>query len=225
MLGAFLDLILPQRCAGCGALGGALCRSCTAALCAAPAPRRPCPAPAGLPVCWSAAEYAGVARRALLAYKERGRTALGPPLARALTAALTAALAAAWAAPPPGVPVTLVPVPGTRSARRARGHEPVARLAALAAAALRAAGRPVRTAPLLVLRRRVADQATLGAAGRAANLAGALRAVPAARGAWCVPVDDIVTTGATLAEAARALRAAGARVPCAATVAATRRRT
>ncbi len=75
--------------------------------------------------------------------------------------------------------------------------------------------------------RPVADQARLGRAERTANLRGALATREASRalvvGATCLVVDDVVTTGATLAEAARALRRAGARHVAAATVAATPR--
>lgn len=72
-------------------------------------------------------------------------------------------------------------------------------------------------------RRRVADQAGLSAAERAANLSGALRARFDLRGLRLIVVDDVMTTGATLAEAARALRSAGAEVPAAAVIAATAR--
>ncbi|HEY9524705.1 MAG TPA: phosphoribosyltransferase family protein, partial [Thermopolyspora sp.] len=70
----------------------------------------------------------------------------------------------------------------------------------------------------------VADQAGLSSPQRAANLVGAFGTTSRVPGAVCVLVDDIVTTGATLVEAARALRAAGAVVPLAVTIAATRRR-
>ena len=76
--------------------------------------------------------------------------------------------------------------------------------------------------------RRVQDQAGLSAQARAANLEHAVMVRPGARAALagvpCVVVDDVVTTGATLAECARALRAAGAGPVVAATVAATARR-
>ena len=89
----------------------------------------------------------------------------------------------------------------------------VALLAAVASRRLRARGRPVRAVRLLRQRRGVSDQAGLGARGRAANVAGAfavrrpLRGVPA--GAGVVVVDDVVTTGASAAEAVRVLRAHG----------------
>lgn len=79
--------------------------------------------------------------------------------------------------------------------------------------------------PALEHRRRVADQAGLTAADRAANLSGALQARYDLRGLRLIVVDDVITTGATLAEAARALRAAGAEVTAAAVIAATARRT
>jgi len=89
-------------------------------------------------------------------------------------------------------------------------------------------GTPARSLPVLTQRRRVRDQVGLGVDDRAANLAGALWVPPgwAARlgGRPCLLVDDVVTTGATLAEAARALRAAGSGPVVAATVAATARR-
>jgi predicted amidophosphoribosyltransferase len=95
-----------------------------------------------------------------------------------------------------------------------------------AVSALRSCGVPARLADALTHARRVADQAGLGAPDRMANLAGALRVGRPAgvAGRRVVLVDDVVTTGVTLAEAARALRAAGAEVPAAAVIAATARR-
>ncbi|WP_344855512.1 ComF family protein [Planomonospora alba] len=225
MTTALLDLVLPPRCAGCDAPGALVCARCAAELRGEPARRTPDPAPPGLPECWSATVYSGPARRAILAYKERGRTALAHPLAGALALATGTAVG--------GRPVVLVPVPSARAALRRRGHDPVARLAALAAAYLRAAGWPAEAAGVLAQRRRIADQAGLSSSQRAANLAAAYRVTPGGigllegfqrEGRAVVVVDDVVTTGATLAEAARALRAAGARVPVAVAVAATRRR-
>ena len=148
-------------------------------------------------------------QKLLLAHKERGRTTLARPLG--------AMLARAAAAYGPGV--VLVPVPSARAAVRVRGHDHARRLAA--AAGLR--GR-LRSAALLTGARAVADQSGLDAAGRAANLTGALVARRPLPGLAVVVVDDVVTTGATLTEAARALRAAGADVRGAAVVAATLRR-
>ncbi len=175
----------------------------------------------------AAAVYDGAVRALLLAHKERGAL----PLAGVLGAALAAAVAAGGAYVP-GVTgatgargatggagrtgsgdVVLVPVPSARRQVRARGHDPARRIALAAAGRLRRAGVPARVAPVLRLRRAVADQAGLGARQRRENLAGALavcRDGPRLTdGARLVLVDDLITTGATLAEAARAMRAAG----------------
>ena len=108
--------------------------------------------------------------------------------------------------------VTEVPGPRSRALHARR----------LAAVAGRRLG--VRTAAVLVHARGVEDQSGLDAAARSANLAGALRARRRLAGLPVVVVDDVVTTGATLVEAARALRAGGARVRGAAVVGATQRR-
>jgi ComF family protein len=215
--GGLLDLVLPQSCAGCGGAPGLLCAACRAALSSVPRPAMPSPAPPGLPVPWAATRYEGPVRAMIIAYKESGRTGLARPLGAALARCVLAA------ADPP---VLVVPVPSARAAVRRRGHDPAHRLAAAAVAALRAGGVPARRVAALTHTRRVADQAGLATAGRAANLAGALRVArpDEVTGRRVIVVDDVVTTGATLAEAARALRAAGAEVPAAAVVAATRRR-
>ncbi|MBC6456781.1 ComF family protein [Actinomadura sp. HBU206391] len=123
-------------------------------------------------------------------------------------------------------PVWLVPVPSARAATRRRGHDPIRGITAVAVEGLRLSGVPAR--PLSVLRqvRPVADQSALTAVERAENLSGALAVARpgVVEGRRVIVVDDVLTTGATLAEAARSLRAAGATVAGAAVVAATPRR-
>jgi predicted amidophosphoribosyltransferase len=105
-------------------------------------------------------------------------------------------------------------------------------MTAAAARALTRAGVPARAVPLLRQRERVADQAGLGAEERAANLAGRLQVRPGRHRALArdrepvrlVVCDDVVTTGATAAEAQRALEAVGLRVTAVAALAATPRR-
>jgi len=217
---AALDLVLPTGCAGCERSGPLLCPSCAAALGCPARPARPDPCPVGLPPCRVVAAYGGPVRATLLAYKEHGRVDLAGPLG--------AALARAVAAAAPAGPVLLVPVPSRRAAVRARGGDHLARLARAAAARLRTAGRPAAVLPAVAVVGPVRDSAGLTAAERAANLRGALRVrhrrLAVARAAPLVIVDDLLTTGATLAAVAEALATAGRPPLAAAAVAATVRR-
>lgn len=218
-VGALADLVLPAECAGCGRAGTTCCPACRAALTGRPFPAYRSPAPPGMPPVHAALPYAGLPRTVLLAYKEAGRADLGGCLAEPLATALAAAGRAF------GVPqlrgCAIVPVPSQPAARRARGGDHLAPL-------VRRARRLVASGPVVqALRhgRAVADQSRLDAAGRRANLGGALQVRPhlvsRLRGRPLLLADDVVTTGATLAEAARALRVAGLEVAGAAVIAAT----
>ncbi len=113
-----------------------------------------------------------------------------------------------------GAPVLLVPVPSARGAVRARGHDPARRIALAAAGELRRAGTPARVLAVLRQRRAVADQSGLNSRQRLDNLAGALAVAPGGGRLLSegpvVLVDDLMTTGASLTEAARAVREARA---------------
>ncbi|WP_330239023.1 ComF family protein [Streptomyces sp. NBC_00525] len=215
----FSGLVLPVSCGGCGRARTELCEACAAQLYGgAPRRVRPEAEPPGLPVVHAATGYEGAARAVLLAHKERGTLALARPLGRALAGAVLAGAGAHRH----GRPLVLVPVPSARRAVAARGHDPARRIALAAAACLRRTGVPATVAAVLRQRRPVADQTELTAAARRANLAGALGVVAGGGrllGAGpVVLVDDLLTTGATLAEAARALDAAGRGTECGAPV-------
>lgn len=213
-------LVLPVDCAGCGRPRTELCAQCRRALArdGRGARRvRPWPAPAGLPRVWAGAPYADEVRAVLLAHKERGALPLAGPLGAVLAGAVRGLRAG-------GGPLLLVPVPSARRAVAGRGHDPVRRIARAAAGELRRVGTGARVLAVLRQRRAVADQAGLSARQRLENVAGALEVPGVARrllaGLPAVLVDDLVTTGATLAEAARAMAVAGGRVVGAAVVAA-----
>ncbi|TLQ45582.1 ComF family protein [Streptomyces marianii] len=202
-------LVLPALCAGCGDARTSLCEECAERLAGPPARARPCPEPAGLPVVFAAARYEGVVRSVLLAHKERGALGMAGPLGAALASAVRAASPHGGGA---RGPLLLVPVPSARRTVRARGHDPARRIAVAAALALRCAGTYARAVPALRQSRRVSDQSGLTAPERLENITGALEATPWAgpvlEGRRAVLVDDVMTTGASLAEGARALRAA-----------------
>jgi predicted amidophosphoribosyltransferase len=229
------DLVLPAECSGCGKPRTVLCPRCRAALGGAvPRRVRPVPEPPGLPAVHAAAVYADEVRATLLAHKERGRLALAAPLGAALAGAVRAGLREAATGPRPGAvsvpvecgrsavagsgaargqaPVLLVPVPSARAAVRARGHDPARRIALAAAGELRRSGIAARVLAVLRQRRAVSDQARLDSRQRLDNLAGALGTVPGgARLLLAGPVvlvDDLMTTGASLREAARVVKSA-----------------
>ncbi|MDR1448781.1 MAG: ComF family protein [Propionibacteriaceae bacterium] len=220
LLDAAADILLGAACPGCGQPGRRLCPGCAAALNQGAVRRRRRRPLEGLAL-WSAGDYAGLPQRLLHALKEERRWDVVDVLGGRLAAAVAGLLAeSAW----PG-PIALVPVPSSAAAVRRRGLDVGRRLASAAQQRLLAAGVDARLCAVLRQRRRVADQAGLGWAERQANLDQACGLRPG----WAAPgperpgvvVDDVVTTGASLAEAWRALAAAGGCLLGAATMAAT----
>ncbi|MWJ82671.1 ComF family protein, partial [Clavibacter michiganensis] len=109
--------------------------------------------------------------------------------------------------------IDVIPVPTPAASLRRRGYAPVEVLLARAGMRpLRAHGVPGLRCHPLRFTRRPADQAGLGVAARAANVDGCLAARIDLAGRRILVVDDVLTTGATLRETCRAIRAAGGEV-------------
>lgn len=219
-----LSAVLTRQCAGCRGDHGPLCPGCSSALRGAPRLADVRPRPAGLPPVWAVSAYAGSTREALVAFKDHGRWSLRGELGGALAGSVAAALLDA----PDPTRLVLVPVPGSPGSARARDGDHVRELAHVAARALRSRGVGVSVVAAVSSVRRRHDQVGLGRADRATNLRASMAPTPAAlglrRSSGVVLVDDLVTSGATLAEAARALRSVGVEPIGAAVVAATTRR-
>ena len=207
---ALLDawaVVSPVTCAGCGADDRALCPACQSDLVARPHVHTIGATGGFCLAVTSALEYDGAVRRAILALKEQARTdvarALGVPLRDAILAAVDGSL-------------EIVTVPPSRASFRSRGFDPVALL-------LNGARMP-GSARVLHQVRSTAAQKSLDRDGRASNLSYSLRARHPLGGRRFLLVDDVVTTGATLMEAARAICEASGEVVAAATLAHTPKR-
>lgn len=155
----------------------------------------------------AAAVYTGTLREALHAFKFGGTRALARPLAALIVEECVPRI-------PSGLDA-LVPVPLAPGRERERGFNQARLIAERVAGALSV---PVR--PRWIARARpTRPQSELGAEERRENVRGAFRASPAVLGRHVLLVDDVLTTGATAGECARALRAAGARTVGVVTVA------
>ena len=205
-----LDLLLPMRCAVCGAGGDQLCAACRQRLprlvpplcdrCGAPTawPVARCRECSGRRLAFASARaavaYDDDVRRLVRAWKERGLRRLATEAAEVLAGALS---------PPSSSVLTFVPPDRARSLER--GHHPAERLA-------RELGErwSLPVLPLVARTRPAPRQRGLALADRRRNVAGAF--APASETPRAVTlVDDVYTSGATAAAAASALRQAGAR--------------
>jgi ComF family protein len=205
-----VGLLLPERCAACGASERAVCASCIAALrllrgplcarCGAPTawPVDRCAECAGrrLSFTWAraAVAYEGPARTLIAAWKERGRRQL-PRIFAGLLVELVPR--------PQAEVVTFIPADPARG--HWRGANPAEQLAHLVA---REWGLPVEA--LLARTRSAQPQRGLSRARRRRNVRGAFTATAGAP-VSVVVLDDVYTTGATVGAAAMELRRAGAR--------------
>jgi len=211
-----LSLLFPARCASCDAVGDEpFCAACAETLVIAPAgcplcgvpldealapslkPRRCGPCRAQAPPFVSARApflHGGALAEAIHALKYEQREELARPLGALFEAVER----------PRAELVCPLPLHPTRLLRR--GYDQAALLAREAA---RRFGLPLEH--LLVRARPTAPQVGRDRRARAHNVAGAFRAAGEVRGRSICLVDDVLTTGATAGEAARALYAAGAR--------------
>lgn len=217
------DLLLGSRCPGCHQPGRGLCVACRHELARGRVRfvERD-PSPPGYPLTVCAGDYTGVVPALLSGFKDERLLDLAGPLAARLGASVAHLLAALGRV---GTAYALVPVPSAPAAIRERGSDHTHLLAARTAREVRRqVGLVLPVRRLVRPPRRAVDQVGLDARARLLNRSNHFGAVPALRGEIPILVDDVTTTGSTLAAASLALARIGSPAVGAVVVAATVRR-
>ena len=197
------ELVFPSRCIGCSQLGISICSICRKSWHPHIYHRSIKVLDKSYPVI-SAIEYSPIASRVLLRAKEANQVAADQLLVKAITHSLRYFRKNYGSG-------DLVAIPSRRSATRKRGRDFMQEITQSVAKI-----ETLRSIEILQHQRAVRDQSKLNSHQRTLNIAGAFSttcnlAKLAGSGniGPLIIVDDLVTTGATLAEAIRALRAAG----------------
>jgi ComF family protein len=185
------QLIFPSRCFGCHRLGPSICSACRSSW----HPHYYKTNFDNLTV-HSALLYTPTASKIILASKESSLKGADELIIQAIIHVLNKAI-------PDTTLFRLVPVPSSKASQRRRGRSFIVDLVSQIS---QRTGIPMINC--LQLSRRVLDQSGLHRDERASNLAGAFTLNSSARGELIL-VDDVVTTGATLREAARAVNSQG----------------
>jgi len=187
------QLIFPTRCYGCNALGVSICTTCRREW----IPHYYKTHVSALNV-HSALIYTPTASKIILAAKENGLQGADDLLIAAVIHVLDKArLDKGY--------FTLVPIPSSKQSQRGRGRSFIVDLTQTISRQT-----SIAVNDCLQVVRRVSDQSGLTRAQRISNMHGAFSLKPGSilRGDAIV-IDDVVTTGATLREAARALNSQG----------------
>ncbi|MBT2549843.1 ComF family protein [Arthrobacter sp. ISL-65] len=242
LAGAAADIValaLPVECVCCGKEDLALCAGCERRL--RMLTRHPSRAETGAPALMdtdgsvilpvvAAGIYREELSQSILAFKRHGQGQLRTVLSKVLASALAAAYVGTDA-------MVLVPVPSSGSAYRKRGFSPVHLLLVGVRQSFHGPRPEYRDALRKVRNRGTGigltgnglsgGQKGLGRGDRSRRVRGSMRTARGApgrslRGRECIIIDDVLTTGATLAEAARAIHEAGGIVRGAVVLAATR---
>ena len=210
---AFLDLLLPLKCLGCGREGDLICPSCRQSL---PRIRLPLCQRCGATVsegnlCHSCINYPltidgirsvflfqSTVRQAILQLKYRHLKTIAAPLGQLLAEHLSSH---------PLKGEMLVPVPLHPKRLRERGYNQASLLAKELG---QRAGLPVIEGPLVRVRDTVSQAKTASAIERRRNVKDAFVCHVGLEGKQVLLIDDVCTTGATLDACATALKAAGA---------------
>ena len=197
------ELIFPSRCIGCSQLGISICSICRKNWHPHIYHRTLNVLGGSYPVI-SAIEYSPIASRVLLRAKEANQGAADQLLINAIAHSLRYFVKKYGAG-------NLVAIPSRRSATRKRGRDFMQEITKSVATI-----EPLNTLEILQHQRAVKDQSRLNSQQRTSNIAGAFstsinlsKLVGPGNTGPLIIVDDLVTTGATLAEAIRALRTTG----------------
>lgn len=193
-----LDLLLPTPCCGCKRLGSILCPACLKSLIGSPRM-----VTRESQIGWAYCAFDDRVSQILSAFKEDGQTRVAITLA----AKMLPILANFSKIDSNGIKLVLVSVPSRSSSFAKRGFVPAKVLANSLARQSK-----LQSVSALKFCRPVEDQAGLGSSQRRTNLVDSMAAKFSMKGYRVLIIDDIVTTGATVLEASRALRAAGAEV-------------